>query len=112
MLRTVPILAPSQLPCGGRWVSIRSRMPISMMMPSSSGRLLTCSLAMVSVGDVMPPGYHSTARTWNPKYANHKYKCVRHVSETAKLALHFAGCPHPRRCGDSPSPNLGEGVGG
>src|SRR5215213_4452757 len=21
------------------------------------------------------------------------------------------GCPHPHRCGDSPSPNLGEGVG-
>src|SRR6266545_5672722 len=72
MLSTVPTLAPSQLPCGVTCVSIRSRMPISMMMPSSSGRLLTCSLVMVWGGGVMPQAYHSTARTWHPKYANHK----------------------------------------
>src|SRR6266498_5277596 len=73
MLSTVPTLAPSQLPCGVTCVSIRSRMPISMMMPSSSGRLLTCSLVMVWGGGVMPQAYHSTARTWHPKYANHKF---------------------------------------
>src|SRR6266511_3002409 len=82
MLSTVPTLAPSQLPCGVTCVSIRSRMPISMMMPSSSGRLLTCSLVMVWGGGVMPQAYHSTARTWHPKYANHKFK--------EALALHMA----------------------
>jgi hypothetical protein len=36
-------------------------------------------------------------------------KCLRHVSETANLALRFAARPHPRRCGDSPSPMRGRG---
>src|SRR6266511_3789941 len=76
MHSTVPTLAPSQLPCGVTCASIMSRMPISMMMPSSSGRLLTCSLVIVRGGGVMPLGYHSTARTWHPKYANHKLKAA------------------------------------
>src|SRR6266536_440387 len=80
MLSTVPTLAPSQLPCGVTCVSIRSRMPISMMMPSSSGRLLTCSLVMVWGGGVMPQAYHSTARTWHPKYANHKLQLL-HIGD-------------------------------
>src|SRR6266498_3707480 len=80
MLSTVPTLAPSQLPCGVTCVSIRSRMPISMMMPSSSGRLLTCSLVMVWCGGVMPQAYHSTARTWHPKYANHKFQTKQQSS--------------------------------
>src|SRR6266508_834933 len=90
MLSTVPTLAPSQLPCGVTCVSIRSRMPISMMMPSSSGRLLTCSLVMVWGGGVMPQAYHSTARTWHPKYANHKLKAPRPSEEQADLLFRAA----------------------
>jgi len=37
---------------------------------------LTCSLVMVSAGDVMPPGYHNADRTWHPKCPNHKFKCL------------------------------------
>src|SRR6266511_5635505 len=77
MHSTVPTLAPSQLPCGVTCASIVSRIPISIMMPSSSGRLLTCSLVIVRGGGVMPLGYHSTARTWHPKYANHKFLLLR-----------------------------------
>src|SRR5262249_1202352 len=76
MLSTVPTLAPSQLPCGWICVSISSRTPISMLRPSSSGRLLTCSVVMVSSGAVMPPGYHRFGGTLHPICANHKLHVV------------------------------------
>src|SRR6266508_3848530 len=96
MLSRVPTLAPSQLPCGVTYVSIVSRMPISMMMPSSNGRLLTCSLVMVRGGAVMPLGYHSTARTWHLKYAKHKLMTSgTGWRETARMSAKSTFAPKP-----------------
>src|SRR6266542_3479752 len=91
MHSTVPTLAPSQLPCGVTCASIVSRIPISIMMPSSSGRLLTCSLVIVRGGGVMPLGYHSTARTWHPKYANHKFQGRIEMTCDTSLTIDLSG---------------------
>src|SRR5215216_5236356 len=114
MLSTVPTLAPSQLPWGVTCASIRSRMPISMMMPSSSGRLLTCSLVIVrGGGGIMPLGYHSI-RTWHPKYANHKYQVssITHLGENTmpERLFHFSDDPGITRFEPRPPPSASSGV--
>src|SRR5580765_261138 len=52
MVSRVPTLIPCHSPCGWRWASTVWRMPRSSSTASRKGRLLICSLLMVSVDDM------------------------------------------------------------